>query len=174
MTLMLNECIYQNMYRYRYTVVVDLDEIIVPVNSSTYNEVYTQLNVHTSLTVRTSAFYLTYPAQLTSGTDLTSLRHFLRSDDHRVKVVLNPRHCVAMTSHRCEIPVRNRKRSLYRKHRLEVHHYRKTCVKPEALEKYNVTSCSEKKRTATVNDRMLHFKDNITSRFRQTKHQIFH
>ena len=42
MRLALNDCMYRNMYRYRYIVVVDLDEILVPLQHRSYQQLMAQ------------------------------------------------------------------------------------------------------------------------------------
>jgi len=40
----LNDCMMRNVYRYRYTVVVDLDEIIIPRSHDNYTQLMRHIN----------------------------------------------------------------------------------------------------------------------------------
>ena len=43
MRIAINDCLYMNMYRYKYLAVFDYDEIIVPAKHNTYHEMLTEI-----------------------------------------------------------------------------------------------------------------------------------
>ncbi len=43
--LELNDCLYRNLYKYKYLVNFDIDEVIIPKNSYNWSELIQEINV---------------------------------------------------------------------------------------------------------------------------------
>ena len=107
----LNDCMYRNMHRYKYMVVVDFDEIIVPHSDVNYSEMLqriTRASQSTSVdqfAFRNAYFFLDFPADETQPRELVTLRYHTRAAVSQpgvaVKSILNPRGCVSMQNHYC-------------------------------------------------------------------------
>ena len=171
MRVSLNECMYMNMYRYKYIVVIDLDEIIVPYRSSSYHEVFAGSNDVTR-TFPSFAFFLTYPAK-TNRHDLRTLSYVYRNNDMRAKSVLNPRHCLYAYSHGCVKAFPGSKRYIMSSRAGHVHHYRRTCTSTENKKKFNSDHCDVIAKRKAVNLRMLDFEQEVVTRTRRANEQIF-
>jgi hypothetical protein len=183
----LNDCLYRNMYRYKYIVIIDLDEIIVPRNFSVknysqiiskqldklqLNHPYDELN---SVSFNTLVFYKIYqqfyndtdPIQL----DISRYRYF--NDQPIVKSFLNPRLCLAAFSHFCLVPLNGTETSeIFTLADATVFHYRNKCVSAENPKVYNKQSCSVREQTKKQLDWMLNFKDTVMNRVKLVKEAL--
>jgi hypothetical protein len=41
-----NDCLYRNLYNYEYIAIIDIDEVIVPVNAYNWSELIEQTKVY--------------------------------------------------------------------------------------------------------------------------------
>ena len=138
-----NDCLYRNMYRYKYIFSVDLDEIIVPQGTySNYYEIAKQLNLSNtgSVAFQAEAFFQrinNQPQNVSSEWDLISSKFIKSVRDARRKHFFNPRLCIAGFSHRCMITLRGAPNiAPGTTQKLgKTHHYRHECLKEEGDEK---------------------------------------
>lgn len=144
--VLLNECMMENMYRYKYIVVIDLDEVIVPrQDMRNYASLVESSNVYgwrtqpiASYLVQQVFFYINIDGNVDQPEHLVSLRHTIRigngSDQSNPKQITNPRLCIHAYIHYCD--------QIYSTDDLDhsgfalgyikptsmlVHHYRKSC-----------------------------------------------
>ncbi len=107
-----NDCLYKNMYRYKYMVVKDLDELIIPRKHKTYKEMFADiLPAHKERTpfpayqFRNSYFFLDLPQDSKQPSYLMTIRERNRlapsKPGYSVKTISDPRHCVVMSNHYC-------------------------------------------------------------------------
>ena len=167
----LNDCMMRNMYSNRFIVIVDIDEIIVPRNHSSYQDLIADLDAslsrtqsHHTYAFRNSYFFLFYPADDSQPPFLRTarLRHrappngFLFSS----KSFVDPRQCLSVFNHYCWINFPG----IDPKDPIDVpasfglnHHYRHAC--PLTTEE-----CRTFDRDKLRDDTMLRFKDVLQSR----------
>lgn len=50
-TLELNDCLYRNLYSFKYLILLDTDEVIVPVRASNYHDLIELIKVHQQLSI---------------------------------------------------------------------------------------------------------------------------
>ena len=161
-----NDCMYRNMYRYRYVVSVDLDEIIVPKTLQDYYEILSSLEPklrggnYSSIMFHSKAFYqsvLGIPQNVSSFIDLRTTKYVYHVQDGRIKPFINPRYCLAGFSHYCleSFPRLNKITVPHTKHLAQVHHYRNQCFKEKTRSDEIV--CKRMWEHKTINTRMQHF-----------------
>lgn len=109
----LNDCMYRNMYRYKYMVVIDVDELIVPRRHTTLSELVMHLNVFSpspAYMFRNAYFFLELPSAVLEnkkdiGTKLTTIvkLHRLKPSKtgYAMKSIVDPRLCIVMQNHYC-------------------------------------------------------------------------
>lgn len=162
----LNECLYRNMYRHHYTLVVDMDEIIVPKKHDNYTQLMKPLRNtgynNTSLLFKSSAFYMDYPADDTKF--LRSMRYRFRqpADTKRPKSILNPRRCLFAFAHHCLQSVHGSPRRRRVSPTLAVvHHYRKSCYSDNNPDYWSRARCERLAARKRRNYNMVRFKDSL-------------
>ena len=166
--VLLNECLYMNMYRYQYVLVIDIDEIIVPKFTSNYSKALNTTGGRYIHNIFSRAFFRTNkPSKETKSTLVTS-RYILGSSDARKKTILNPRACVIMNSHECRTPLRPTANSDFDEN-FEVHHYRKKCFKTERPKLFNKKKCAKLYEKSTPNRFLSRLEKNVTQRFDRIK-----
>jgi hypothetical protein len=105
----LNHCMYSNMYRYKYMLAIDLDEILVPRMHGSYNEMLQAVNTRHGIEDSWPSYSFTNvyhfldfsPDQSQS---LRTLRYRTRlgpSSDVAPKSFVDPRRCVSVFNHYC-------------------------------------------------------------------------
>ena len=139
MRVALNDCMYRNMYRYRFIAIFDLDEIIMPERHTTLTDMLSELyprsdfgpNREPPSFVFSSRLYVPFNTfeHKNTGSSNTSLtissnRFYLRMKHHRlIKRILNPRNCIVISTHWCLRPVGLIQEIKDNEHAF-VHHYR--------------------------------------------------
>ena len=106
----INDCMWKNMYRYRYVLILDLDEIIVPNLHTKYKDmlefidkIYNSVN-YKSYSFRNAYFWV---GCLSPAKTITSyMKTFTAREDPSeygisVKSILDPRRCLSAFNHRC-------------------------------------------------------------------------
>lgn len=176
----LNDCMMRNMYSNRFIVVVDFDEIIVPRNHSSYQDLIADLDAslsrtqsHHTYSFRNSYFFLFFPADDSQPPLLRTarLRHrtppsgFLFSP----KSFVDPRKCLSVFNHYCLVNVPG----MDDEDPIDVpvslglnHHYRHKCpLTPE--------ECGAFDQNKLLDDTMLRFKDVLQSRVSTVMEAIY-
>ncbi len=116
----LNDCMMRNMYRYRYVLALDFDEVIVPKFHSTYSGLVRTLNkrwagsgsgveetgTFYSFSFR-NAFFLLDFNETQSDSPLLTVRRRMRTPSrgflYSAKSFVNPRSCLSLFNHYCYI-----------------------------------------------------------------------
>lgn len=109
----LNDCMYRNMYRYKYTLVIDIDELIIPRRHTTLTALVSHLDVfHPSpaYMFRNAYFFLDLPSaepenKKDAETKLTTIVKLYRMKPsnlgYAMKSIVDPRLCIVMQNHYC-------------------------------------------------------------------------
>ena len=109
----LNDCMYKNMYRFHFMIIVDMDEVIIPAKHDNYTQLMQALNNNnynnTSLRFHSKAFYLEYEPLSTNTSSLLRTERYCYhapvSAWRRAKSIINPRQCLYTYSHYCLKPL---------------------------------------------------------------------
>ena len=171
----LNDCVYTNMYRYRYIVIIDLDEILVPLNAQTYSNLVQSVDDKrwTSLKVKARAFYMDFytpQQQRLENATLRTTRYLKYVDDIRNKTILNPRNCIASGSHFCFLQLPGKHEMFVPQAR--VHHYRHNCYKKEEKESYSKQKCNMYKQQAKEDRCFETFHENLENRVKEIRNRV--
>jgi hypothetical protein len=131
----LNDCMYRNMHRYRYLIIIDFDEVITPRPDVNYASLMTLIDrsrqttnrlVH-SYSAKNAYFYLSYPPDMTYPPWQPYQRYRTRFDSKAVSVFdksfLNPRLCLSAFNHYCYITLPDTTRQSIPTLLATVHHY---------------------------------------------------
>ncbi len=110
----INDCLWRNMYRYKYAVIIDFDEIIVPKVTDTYHEMLDYIDVkhrlrgrHKSYTFRNTYFWV--GCSVNSGIlsdNKTYMFRYTASEKpshfgYSAKSFLSPLTCLSAFNHMC-------------------------------------------------------------------------
>ena len=109
----LNHCLYTNMYRYKYLVIVDFDEFIIPKGKHVFNYTDLMKRLHTnnkqddwsSFTFRNEFFFYEYPPDTNQPEHLPVMRQRTRhstTPKSYQKSISNPLNCMIESNHACE------------------------------------------------------------------------
>ena len=168
----LNDCMYRNMYRYKYSVTIDLDELIVPNRFDNYSATIRLLeeknvdNVTKSYTMTAVGFYM----QFIEGVDEKMDSEFpLRSSQYmnavgnpgRMKTFFNPRNCLGAFSHYCLRGFSGRNGQKVGPVEMMVHHYRNSCIKFPDPSDSGPAACKKKEQQKRYIGRMLDFQESL-------------
>ena len=106
----LNRCLYENMFSYRYLVIIDLDEFIIPNNTTNYDDMIQSIKKSDepdppSWIFQNVYFWYDIKPDKPDPRHLRTL-HFIKhvTPDKRgvsAKSFVNPRKCVAVNNHFC-------------------------------------------------------------------------
>ena len=165
-----NDCLYRNMYRYKHTLVIDVDEFIIPQKETNLKDlikVYSQrTNNFPALIFRNAYFFLDFESEPMNSQDddlnrLVTMRYFNRlppsEQNYAPKSLLNPQKCVVVQNHYCAVRTPD-----VGKYWTEVvppehalnHHYKKC--------HYNKKQCSDLKKAEHIHDEtVLRFKERL-------------
>lgn len=109
----INDCIYRNMHRFHYILVIDFDEVIVPKGHTSLRELvdFLQQNYSTMASppvnyiFYNNYFFLDHSPDTSESPYLTMLRYRKRSPvspfGYSVKSIIDSRACLAMHNHYC-------------------------------------------------------------------------
>ena len=168
----LGDCLYRNMYRYKYIIAIDFDEIIVPVKMRSYKELlqhYENSTHHNplklSLQFDSHGYYKDQIPDLTQPRRLPSMQYRRHSFDQlRPKLIHNPRLCHYMVQHFC---YPKKSKPVNRRSVASVHHYKSYCLEPHtgtdpgpAVRK----QCRKQQNATSVDEAVLMFKDELLQR----------
>ena len=108
----LNDCMYRNMYRYKYVVSIDFDEFLAPKNHTNYHDMMTAIDKRMQLNSQfwsysfRNVFHLlqSIPKEKPNGT--LWIEHYNKqappSDfKQMLKSIVDPRRCILLFSHYC-------------------------------------------------------------------------
>ena len=135
----LNDCMLRNMYRYRYIVVIDFDEAIVPRIQRNYTELLKAIDRQERLsesspsyTFRNAYFFSEFPVDETQPRYLKTLRRRYRAPPssylYTPKSFIDPRTCLSVFNHYCwkRFPLPSKRWTIDVSTSLALtHHYRK-------------------------------------------------
>ncbi len=171
----LNDCLYRNTYRYRWTIIIDFDELIVPRKHSNYKDMVGHIiakeklknNPPPSLTFRNAYFWTGCGTQKDKPKESIFLRYLKREEPsaylYASKSILDPRRCISAFNHYCyhRFPMRQKDE----KWTIDVdfnvalsHHYRENYK-----DKKGKNKCDEFKKKGIKDETMLKFKGALTS-----------
>ena len=176
----LNDCMYRNTYRYRWVIVVDFDEVIVPRKQTNYSamvqhilktEKLTKLPPP-ALTFRNTYFWTGCEAQRQKPNGSVMLRYLKREAPSRflyaAKSIVDPRRCISVFNHYCfhRFPMRQK----HEEWTIDVsdkvalsHHYR---------EKYNGKKCKDLMKKAETDKTILRFEDRLNRNVRKQMRRL--
>ena len=177
----LNDCMYCNMYRYNYTVTIDLDEVIVPLVENKYRDMLTNHMGHepwiSTLTFSGQVFYKTFTgvkdeAQESTYPLTSSPYTYSIPDKIRPKSFFNPRTCLGAFSHYCllKMPGSQPLHKLGGGKMARVHHYRKQCYKQPG--RYTADYCRQMDSDKQLVSRMLDFQGELYRRYSVVVNQL--
>jgi len=179
-TVTLNDCMLRNMYRYRYVVVFDFDEMIVPRQHVNYSVMITQINARLNLSQPyhsysfVNVFFLkdfpSDPAQ-----SLKTMRYRYRTH-HNVpyyasKSFVSPLSCFNLMNHYCYKPLPGYAGGDISKFApvfIGANHHYRTCGK------FNGLPCERLLKEKTTDDIMLRVRDRIMERVRPVLKALGH
>ena len=184
----LGDCLYRNMYRYKYLVTIDFDEIIVPTALRSYAQLMASFcgknqsnpRHHCSLRFLSRAYFKEYGAAMTSHPEALNTNRQAASlvpamryrsyslDPGRPKAIHNPRHCVLMSQHRCR--AQGRLRDVHSDDVASVHHYRDSCLMPhtgKSVSSVTRRSCAKQAKNTRVDSDILRFQQDLSDRVKR-------
>ena len=155
--VILNECVTENMYRYRHVIVVDLDEILVPrksIDKKPYNIVSVlddmgpTMQYTATFLVKSFMYFLDMQSSQVSqrsnikevmGNQLLSYKHTIRLRREEAyldaKQITNPRLCAHVYMHYCDVTASFNVRhvpvqnvAFVSDNLMTINHYRKSCA----------------------------------------------
>ena len=146
----LNDCVYRNMYRYKWAVIIDIDELIVPTTTVQYSTMIQTIDEHHNQKVNAMAYtfrntYFWTDCGLSPSINADQRTYIMRlrnreapsKEMYAAKSFINPQRCLSVFNHYCYIrfPNANKKWTLKVDPSLALsHHYRI---------KYHSTDCNE-------------------------------
>ena len=181
----LNHCLYSNLYRYAYTIVVDFDEVIIPHIHSNYLEMVLHLTKSygslskPSMLFPSEGFYLDYPP-VNLHTELILVKYQYHApswqDRRRFKTIHHPQNCVVLSAHRCMVDIENATKSSIA-HRVSiktagVHHYRETCISKNNPEYWTTERCSEINKTKQMDGTTIKYEKELLARVSNVKRRL--
>ena len=163
----LNDCMYRNMHRYKFMVVVDVDEIIVPHKDANYSDMLRRI-VRTSrstsvdhMAFRNAYFFLDFPPDESQPRELATLRHHTRTSLSRpgvaVKSIVNPRACVSLQNHFCATRTPHDSTVLMVDADVALNHHYKRCH-------FTSDECAHQLLVNVDDVATLHFRDKLVDR----------
>ena len=110
----LNDCMYRNMYKYKWVVVIDFDEIIIPKKDNNYADMLKTIDKDEKLmypspsyTFRNTYFWTSCPPQNSVPEHSIMLRYTVREKPsnflYASKSIIDPRQCISVFNHYCYI-----------------------------------------------------------------------
>ncbi len=118
----INDCFWRNMYRYKYTLIIDFDEIIVPKKTLTYTSLLNSIDIkyqikepYKSYSFQNTYFWVGCPEfsnKSDNGTYMFQYTHREKPSQigHSTKSFLDPRRCLSAFNHWCLIEFDSQKR----------------------------------------------------------------
>ena len=114
MSPVINDCMYRSMFKYKWIIVTDWDELIIPRTVNTYHEMIEQINKFQvpqnkfsgkHYLFRNGYFFIDIPGLDESQPNLVTLQHRKRipvsERGYSVKSIIDPLSCTNMHNHYC-------------------------------------------------------------------------
>lgn len=176
----INDCIYRNMHKFNYIMVIDFDEFIMPRNETTIPQLIDRLKVDYSkmqfppinYVFYNVYFFLDLPPDTFESPYLTFLRYRNRVAvspyGHAVKSIVHTGACIAMHNHYCwTVTPQYTDRGFPQvvEPTIAVSQHYKKCH-------FNETECYELKAKFTIDDGILRFKKELKARVEDKIHAI--
>ena len=134
----LNDCLLRQMYYYRYVIVCDFDEVIVPRDNITLLSLLAKVKKNEkkrlkkteshSFSVRNAFFLMSYPPDTKFEVTYPYLRYRFQLNYKAKPVlgksILDPMLCLSVFNHYCYVPASNTKRISISDSIARVHHYK--------------------------------------------------
>lgn len=178
----LNDCMYRNMYRYRYLAVTDIDEIVVPRRHDSLLDLLRHLDIFypsPAYIFNNVYFFLDFPSPfqkngsaatrppttapvLTTMTKLWRLKPSERG--YATKSIVNPRMCEVIQNHYCLRRTADVSKEYWAtevKHDLGLLHHYKKCH-------FELQECQRLFLNYLKDNSVEKFKDNLVSRVKET------
>ena len=174
----LNDCLYRHMYLYRYVIVVDFDEIIIPHEYPDYHSLVEAaiIRYHTLPHIKFSSFgfYQTYPRTRngSSSGGLISMEYLYSSPDRRYKAFINPRTCLSGYAHGCDHELHHKSTYIKRGIGAKVHHYRQVCESDTNPLQFSAESCEKLAQQRNPEYAALRFKSVLEERVREVRRKL--
>ena len=175
-----NHCLFRNMYRYKYFVVVDFDEYITPKQNNTYSQLVDILNTKynnkpwSSYTFYNQYFFNGYPSDTSQPEYLTVLQKRIRfeTSDYMFtpKSFVNPQNCMLFMPHNCFQSFAGVKQVTSVPPDLATNHHYRVCGYPTYSKFYG--KCPEQLKTQIPDDTMLRYKNDLESKVKQVLVEI--
>ena len=178
------ECINNNMHRYRFLVVVDNDEIIVPHKHNNYKDMMQDLREQRgieygkdddrSFLFESMDFYGEFHQMANESQLSVALRYQNYVSLHvRPKSIHNPRLCMRLNPHMC----RERSKFGGGVERVNityaaVHHYRRTCPSSNNPVLFSKEACEKYKQQQQRDTSVLRFKDDLLRRLMKVHKEL--
>ena len=159
-----NDCANRNKFRIEYLSVVDIDEVIVPSQVNSYEDMIAQIqpSPRKYLTFQSSNYFMEYPPDPSLPHRLPMLRHrrYVDVKNTRLKNFQNPRVCENVHSHFCLTAPFSR----IRLSQGRVHHYRSRCESHHNPILWSKENCDSLQRKSVVDNSTGRFKDELLER----------
>lgn len=163
----LNDCMYRNMFRYKHLVVIDFDELIIPIKHSNLSTLISHLrstwNIEpASYMFHNAYFFKEFSSRRDVPNYLTSLKYLNRTEPSKYgyspKSIINPKRCVIMQNHYCmvktpDLPGSGLIMNVQPQYALS-HHYKSCHLKP--------TECTEMLKKPVLDLSALRFETALT------------
>ena len=160
----LNDCMLRNMYRYRYVVIIDFDEVIVPRQQLNYTDLLKAIDKQQRLphsspsyTFRNAYFFSQFPEDTSQPPYLKTMRRRYRIQPSRFlfapKSFIDPRSCLSVFNHYCwkRFPLPDKRWTIDVNTSLALSHHYRSC----SLGK---SKCSSLEGERTQDDVLLRYK----------------
>ncbi len=165
----LSDCMYRNMYHYKFVVVIDIDELIIPRKQWDFDAMFKAVNSYhksqsanrAALEFRNAYFFSDLKSDETIPAALTTIRYRnhvgISKKGYSVKSITNPRECVAMMNHYClvTLPGRSGRFSMYIEPSFGLNQHYKKCH-------LGKIECDAMMKTVIHDDVMLKYQDLLT------------
>ena len=163
----LNDCMMRNMYRYRYVVAIDFDEVIVPKMHRNYPEMLTYIDRTTNhkepyltYSFRNTLFFLDFRPDASQPAHLRTAAHRTRIEYSRPgyapKSFVDPRRCLSIFNHFCFMWIKKPAKQclIDVDPRIAASQHYRAC-------EFNRTRCDDLMRSRTQDDTALRFKGEL-------------
>ncbi len=179
----LNDCMYRNMYRYKWILFIDFDELIVPRGHKNLRDLLISIDREeklkyspSSYTFRNVYFWAGCGTSARKPDKAYALKYLLREQPNKflyaAKSIIDPRRCISVFNHYCYIrfPLRDKKE----KWTIDVktssatsHHYRELYQGRRSKEK-----CDFLKKNGTRDDSILRWKKILVKRIDKSRNSL--
>ena len=181
-TATINDCLYRNMHRYKYIVIIDLDEFIIPHKNDILNlhDMMALITQHRGPqhepAIQYSFMNMLYllefsPKNSKMDRDLITTRYLTRLKPIKdaYKSIINPIFCRVAANHICQITIPEEAKGTTRNEYIPsgiavLHHYRKC--------KEGLVDCKKAMNEGVYDDLMLKYRDELRKNVDKTLESI--